>query len=316
MSNEPNISKISFEEIQEFQWLNLFDITSFAEGTVILLTYDPATRLFTTAELNINTGVINLTQDSTLQSNITTTTDKLPVESGYVFKLGESLTEVLQTLTNPIFNSKVTLSTTNSISGEQSSDTILVEIATSTQVTFSYEYEKRQGGALDPGTEVYYLNNSSVNNPTTITYSNLTSAELKIRVTNVANSSFGITQIYDTMSVKSVHPIFHGVSATDVKPSDFTSGTLVLADVVVDKEIELPIKGESTATYYWFGMHTSLTPINWIGVYSNGTLQYSNEGLMLSTFNNKGTITHKGHIYNIYMTKSKTLFEQNIKINF
>jgi hypothetical protein len=316
MGDEPNISKISFEEIQEFQWLNLFDIPSSEDGTVIILTYDPATRVFSVAEVNLGTSVINLTQESTLLYNITTATDDLPVERGYVFKKGETVTEVLQRLASPIFNAKVTLSSTNNVSGITSDNTLLVEIATPSQITFSHVYEKRQAGNEAAGTDLYYLDNVAATNPKTLTYNTITSGEFKIKVTSESNTSFDASDVFDTMDVKSVYPIFHGVSAVDSKPNDFTAGSLVLADIVEDGEVELPISGETDAAYYWFGIHTSITPINWIGVYSNGTLQYSNEGLMLSNFNNKGTVIYKGFIYNVYMTKSKTLFEQNIKLNF
>jgi hypothetical protein len=316
MSNDPNIIRVSFEEIQEFHKLNLFDVLPTVDGSVLILTYDPATRLFSISTINLGSSVINLTQNATLATNVTTQTDGLPVERGFIFEKDSSLTEVLQLLTNPIFNAEAILEVTNTLTGVPYKETLLVEIATSTQLSFAYEYNKRQGGNLVAASDLYYLDNVAIANPSSVTYNSLTTGELKIKVVSEVNASFPASDIYDTVDLKVVYPIIYGTSAVDVKPSDFTTGTVLLADLATDPSIELPIKGEAASIYYWFGIQASSIPINWIGVYSNGTLQYSNEGLVSNNFNNKGTVIHKGHTYNVYMTKNKTLFEQNIKLNF
>lgn len=316
MDNEANIVRVSFEEIQEFHKLDLFNIVAKPDGSVLLLTYDPATRLFSVAEVNLDTGVINLIQQSVLATDITAVTDDLSVESGFVFKKGKTLTEVVQLLANPIFNAKATLTGTNSASGKSFTENILMEIATPSQIVLQYEYEKRQGGDLVLGSESYYIDNAGISNTITITSNIIEESEFKVTMESEGNASFDASTITDTIALKVVYPVIFGTSETKIKPNDFTGGEVELADIEKEGSVLLPIAGQTTPTYFWFALQTSLVPINWIGIYSNGNPQYSNEGLVNSNFSNMGTVVHKGHNYNVFMTTNKTIFEQNIKINF
>lgn len=323
MSDESsNIARISFEEIQEFEHLNLFEIPPAVGNKSTLLLYDTVTKTFSVGELDIDANVISIIQQSSLVTNVTIKTDDLPTERGYVFYKGQSLTDIMQILAKPTFDGKVTVKginkTFDATETDWSYEQVIVEIAAQTDIEISNDYEQNQAGSIS-GAQ-YYIDTSTPITPApniTVTLSTEDTRTVLLEAITADSTTYTGKAIYGSLVIKPVYPSFYGVSDTGNKPGSFTTAnsTMMLVDTIAEEPLNIPIKN-NVNQYYWFAVSTKVNPFNWIGVYDNGHLAYSKEGLVETTFENLGNTVHRGNTYNVFMTPDKTIFDTNIKINF
>jgi hypothetical protein len=310
MSNEvnPNIERISFEEIQEFKDLDLFHLVpENNEYLVVLLAYDAVTKKFGTALLDTNpeSGLdIVVNNNSSLTSDIIVETDLMSVPEGYIFTAGTDLTEVMQLLANPPVEPIVTLNTPFD----------LYEVNVAQNIPLSYVYTQNAGGTLDVGSLAYYNGVTGIGNPYPITFTQAGPVNLNLLIDMDASTYYTARKLKGEKIIKAVYPIFNGVTGNNAETvildtpllRDLDSG-----EVILDTDNMVV----TNTAYYWFAIHRSLDPVQWVTM-DRGHESIMNGGPIDSLFTLADSITYKNNIYNVYMTDHETVFSDKLKIKF
>lgn len=308
MGNNANIERITFEEIQEFKDLDLFELT---EGEnpeeLILLAYDPALNKFVTAILDVNpsSGNITINNDAQLTRDITVITEDLPVAKGFVFKKDTDFTEFVQILCNPSKPSILVLSATPTI----------IEVNTATPILLSYAYTQNDGGVLDAATLEYFretVATFSGESTTILTESTIT---YNIFIDMLLSDQYAAEKLTDADTIRAIYPHFIGIDGSGTTPGALV-GPLLTDIKTLDYFYADFTALDEGFTYYWFAVHTSNNPLSWAEVDSNGTEDFLNSGDLDTLFNYSGQITYKNNTYSVYMTNATDFNGGRIKIKF
>lgn len=307
MAENANIERIHFEQIQEFKDLDLYALSPGENPEeMILLAYDPVIRKFVPAILDTdpNSGGVTVLNDAKLSRDIVVQTDKLPVPRGFIFKKDTEFTDFVELLCNPKEGPTLTLVVSPS----------LIEVNVATSVGLTYNYTQRDGGVLDPATLQYFRETVAATNgeDTTITSEKTVGYSMFIDMNE--SDDFEAENLTDTSSLRAVYPNFIGTSATGSAPGSLASPRL--DDIKVDGELICELNQVSSDfTYYYFAVHTSNNPTDWVEIDDNGVEDFLNGGTIDTVFNNVGTVVYKNNNYAIWMSY-KTDWGKRIKIKF
>lgn len=307
MAENANIERIHFEQIQEFKDLDLYALVPGENPEeMILLAYDPVIRKFVPAILdtNPNSGGVTVFNDAKLVRDVVVQTDKLPVPNGFIFKKDTEFTEFVELLCNPKEGSVLALLATP----------LLIEVNQATNIALNYTYTQRDGGTLDLATLTYFRETVATFDGEATTITSEKTVGYSMFVNMNASADFEAENLTSTDSIRAVYPNFIGVTSDGNAPGALTNPRL--DDIKVDGDLICELNEVSQDyTYYYFAVHTSNNPTDWVEIDSNGVEDFLNGGPIDTVFNNVGTVTFKNNTYAIWMSY-KTQWGKRIKIKF
>ena len=309
MSNNANIERITFEEIQELKDLNLYDLPAAVDpANLVMLVYDTNTRQFTSSILDAS-GNITITTDALLVRDITVNTDALPVNRGHVFVQGTAFTDVIDVLCNPPTDSSVVVSI----------DIPVIEWGVATARTISYVFNQgTETDAVNAATGNLFVDNvllgpltpspgvtiitASVTAESTVVY--------KVEVDSL-NTSLPVKSFSETVSMRVIFPIFIG---TGITPA---ATTPELQDLVTDGFLYCNFPGLAAGfDTHWFAVEQNKIPLRWAEVDAQGIETGFNKGPISTLFEQSGNFQHNGNTFFVYRTVSAKTFPLRIKIDF
>jgi hypothetical protein len=302
MSNNANIERITFEEIQEFKNLNLYELPAQANpANLMILIYDTNTKSFSSGVMDAS-GNITITTDAILTRNVTVNTDDLPVNRGHVFLQGTAFTDVIDVLCNPPTDSSLS----------KSLDVILIEWGVATARTISHVFTQgTETDGEDAGTIVYYKDNVVIGSATDSTSITAESTVLYEVGVDTLNTTLPIKSFREGINMRVIFPIFIGQGFGPV------ATTPELQDLEIDRYIicDFPtIAGGFD--YYWFSVEQGKTPLRWAEIDAAGAETGINKGDISTLFEAAGSFQHNGNTMSSYRTVGKKIFALRIKIEF
>lgn len=307
MGDNANIERIHFEQIQEFRDLDLYSIDPSANPEEnILIVYDPVIRKFVPAILDTDptSGGVTVFNDAKLIRDVVVQTDKLPVPRGFVFKKDTEFTEFVELLCNPKEGPILTLNASPA----------LIEVNQATNVFLSYTYTQRDGGTLDTDTIEFFRETVATFDGEATTVTTERTVNYSMYVDMDASDDFEAEKLDDSDSIRAVYPNFIGTSVDGNAPGSLSGPRL--SDIKTDGTLIAELNQVSTDfTYYYFAVHTSNNPIEWVEIDDNGQEDFLNGGPIGTAFSNVGTVTFKNNSYSIWMS-AKTTWGKRIKIKF
>jgi len=328
MSYNPYIQRILIEQIQEFETLDLQEfVTADYAGKLPTLVYDDATKKFTlipfpdTFNGNITINKANLTRDHIASS-------ASPMPTGFTFKLGWDLDQVVEAICNPPVPGTLALSAVPR----------LLEIKDPVVVTLSDNWASHKGTEGDKITSsiVYYRGQLNIGSSPldSLTPSSIGIITYRIEFDTQTTATFPSSSKTATTTVKVVYPHFMGFDSNGIPPSTLVPNLNPNQPIVIKSPLEdiaatgranlnfpsmvlPPNTGDPLPTeYYWFAVQKNFTPLSWVGLNPDGTEDPNNGGMIDATFNKLNDVDHNSEAYTIYMTKNYTYFATPIRIKF
>jgi len=307
MSENANIERIHFEQIQEFKDLDLYALSPGENPEeMILLVYDPVVRKFIPAILdtNPNSGGVIVNNQAKLLRDVVVQTDDLPLPSGYIFKKDIEFTEFVEILCNPKVGPVIVLTATPA----------LIEVNQATNVTLVYAYTQNDGGVLDVPTLQYFRETVATTSGEATTIITESTVNYSVFIDMIASDDFGAENLTDTDTIRAVYPNFINTSSDGNAPGTLTNPRL--ADIKTDGSLICELNEVSSDfTYYYFAVHTSNNPTDWVEIDENEVEDFLNGGPIETAFTNVGSVTFKNNSYSIWMS-AKTTWGKRIKIKF
>lgn len=302
MSDNPNIQRISLEEIQELKDLNLFDLQAGANPyELVLMAYNPATGKFMTTTINTDPtsdGAISVTFASVLEKDVTVLTEKMSAEKGFIFKKDSTLQDVVSLLANPKTAPKVVIDEM----GE------FIEVNKDFPYSITYSYAQNDGGESDSDTEGFMLDGGATVSTSSVKVTVETDVIFSALVDTAENDYYPATRLQGDKILKAVYPCFTGLGNGPVV-DDFINP--ILADIKGTSEIILSMPEASEGiSQYWFATHMSNSPKTWQNI-----IDTTEGGKIDSLFVYTKEVIYNGNIYKVYVTDA-TLFTEDIKIKF
>lgn len=326
MSYNPYIERIQLEQIQEFSKLDLNELDPNdldLSGKLILLAYNPPTRLFDVVYYDPGSGgsggglTIN---QSTLTVDHIVNTDKLPVPRGFAFKAGWTIDEVVEALCNPPIPGVLSLTALPKLIEINEND------PTKNEVVLNYNFDAGSEGDEDLNTIEYFRGNthitSNIDHLVSSTYGYVT---YKVRFLTTGSGDYPPVLKEATDRVKVVYPFFIGAGPSNTLAS---IGQLddarkqILHDIeltrsmVCNFNLIIPPATPTPQNYYWFAVQQSFTPKEWVAIDDAGIEDPFNRGPIETAFENIGNLSYRGVSYKIYMGTQVTFYFKRIKIKF
>ena len=273
---------------------------------MILLAYDPVVRKFIPAILNtdLNSGGVTVLNEAKLIRDVTVQTDDLPVARGFIFKKDTEFTDFVELLCNPKEGPILTLTVTPNI----------IEVNQSTNINLSYSYTQRDGGTLDTNTLQYFRELAVTTSGEATTIATERTVNYSMFIDMVASDDFEAENLTDVTSLRAVYPNFIGTTVDGNVPGSLTNPRLT--DIKTTNSLICELNQVSTDfTYYYFAVHTSNNPIDWVEIDDNGNEDFLNGGPIATAFSNVGSVIFKNNTYSIWMS-AKTTWGARIKIKF
>ena len=309
---EPNIQRITFDQIDEFKALDTEKLARIAD-TQYIITYDPLIGKFVFSELYGGLNITNI--DATTDVDIVNNNPALGLIDKLVIPEDTSLTEFVHMLLNP--SKKGTL--TCSVSPE------LVETGVSTIFTISYNYSQHSDGPMASVTYIADGNNIGAN---IFSYTFTSEESLAVGVSLKSSAGSLPADTFNCFTeIKGVYPEYYGsggLASDFVTRPTVTQTVLSTALNIIDARrefvIDYPSLGFEAANWPWFAIAVSRgLPKKWAGLVGNtGEAEDPlNFGTVVDSFDlMPGTVLDKhGVAYNIFQIKNVTQFAR-IKITF
>jgi len=320
MEYNPYIQRILVEQIQEFETLDLQNIDPndpALDNKLVLIAYNIDTRKFFTFYYDLTSGSIVINYNSSLTRDYTVNTDALSTPRGFTFRTGWSLDNVVNALCNPPIPPVLSLT----------ADKYLIEVNQPTNVVLSYTYVQNSGGAVDGSFPVTY-SRGSINIPSNVdslTANNVGNIEYGVTLRTISSPQYPQMMMNATDDVKVIYPFLIGAGASNtlvgIGSLDETqkqslhdiSGTHYM---IANFDSLVPSAQPLPQNNYWFAVHQSYTPTEWIAVDASGNESALNRGPIATGFSDIGNLTFKGNSYKIWMGIQPTYYSTRIKIKF
>jgi hypothetical protein len=300
----PNIERVSFEEIQEFKNLDLHALpTAVAPDNLVMLIYDTNTRLFTHANIDtIADGDVNISTDALLETDITVNTDDLPVNRGHVFLQGTSFTDVINTLCNPPTDSSLAVTISETV--------IEWGVSTSRETAHVFTQGTETDGE-DAGTIVYYKDNVVQGSAIDISAVNIEGDVLYEVALDTLTNTLPLKAFRSGAIMRVIFPVFIGNGASA------SANGVLLKDIKKDGFIICDFPGLAAGfDHYWFAVEENNIPIHWAEIDAQGNETAINKGELSLLFEYTETFMHNGNNFFAYRTLNQKTLPLRIKIYF
>lgn len=304
MSDNPNIERVSFEEIQEFKDLNLFNLPAVASpDNLIMLVYDTRTSSFLHAKIDALGGGV-VFDEAKLTKDVTVNTEKLPVNSGYVFLQGTSFTDVLDILCNPPTDSTLTAAV----------DRDIIEYGIGVPRVLSYTFDMgTETGPIDVATVEYFRGATLLPSQTdSLAITSGDEVVYTIKATAPAAGATPLKAFQSSVIMRVVIPTFIGLGQTAVPTNDKS-----LQDIKKDGYIICDFTDVSNDfDFYWFAVDHTFVPKRWAEIDEQGHETGTNKGGMDLLFEPANSFVYTTNTFFSYRTLDKKVLPLRIKIYF
>jgi len=316
MSYNPYIQRILIEQIQEFESLDLQDFIPVDPNKLQMLAYEQSVNRFYMIEFPSDGSGNVIVNKATLATGHTVNTDDLSTPRGFEFRAGWDLDAVVEALCNPPVQGILTFNATP----------YLVEVNTPTNITLSYNWDKKSEGDAVISSVQYYRGTLPIGTiPDLLTATNVGLITYKVEFTTLATPQFPASTKTGTDTVKAIYPFFIGAQDTsligdigtlDSHPIQPLHDINATHYMMANFNTLVPPATPTPQKNYWFATHQSMDPISWVAVDSNGVEDNLNKGPIGTAFSNIGNLTYKGNSYKIWMGTQPTFYNSRIKIKF